>query len=82
MHTLTLQLPNNQAGPSEDLCSEEAISPGPYSPPVTTTLVLCGHTVSSVKELIRVKINHFPASQFYLDDFPDPAHYTVAEILV
>lgn len=38
---------------------EEDISPEPYSPPVTATLVLCGHTVSSVKELIQVKINHF-----------------------
>ena len=38
---------------------EEAISHGPYSPPVIATLVLCGRTVSSVKELIQVKINHF-----------------------
>lgn len=40
--------------------TEEAISPGPYSLPATATLVLCGHTFSSVKELIQVKINYLP----------------------
>lgn len=38
---------------------EEAISQGPYSLPVRSTLTLYSHSDSSVKELIHVKINHF-----------------------
>lgn len=38
---------------------EEAISHGPYSLPVRSTLTLYSHSDSSVKELIHVKINHF-----------------------
>lgn len=59
MCTCLTTAPTPPGRPKGGPLGEGTISHGLYSPPITATFVLCGHTVRSVKELIQVKINHF-----------------------